>query len=235
MNIQRVAPAPIDPHLRFDPYQHKRDQLPISGRYAGHDTWESTGLSFGDYQRAHVEQRKSSFSNRRLAVPDWALKSETIGVVFISYLERRAHNLLKLDALKCLSLKERFHLADVLLKQRAQKLEKRLDKLCVSFCEVRKLEQTPERLKLLARLQRSIQQIDMQIIVERRAPEIVTAIIWKYFREGLNSVDVAAALGLHPPAVRQIVYRIMRTADALGFEHPPSLTRSRRNAGTACA
>ena len=84
----------------------------------------------------------------------------------------------------------------------------------------------PARLTLL---ESEIQGVDAQIRINRAPAKILAGVIYFYYREGLDSTQVGAELGFKSPCVRQLLFRIMKIALALGLETPESITCQRRD------
>jgi len=192
--------------------------MPVSVRYAGLDRWESTGLDIAEYTNSFHRFKEKLFASRRFEVPDWAVDNEKTATVIVSYLEARMQSFGRPNKAKNRTLKERLILAEAALRTRVPNILRELDMLCKEFVEL-KSSATPDadRMKQLSRL---IRNADSQLRFCERPAAVVASVVFRYFRLGENSVAVAQALDLQPPAVRQIVRRLWRTAVSIGFEPP---------------
>jgi hypothetical protein len=62
----------------------------------------------------------------------------------------------------------------------------------------------------LRKLEIQIEALDTQLVTVNRMVEIVAGVVY-YYSLGCNSVQVARALAIKPPAVRQLLWRLHRT------------------------
>jgi len=85
-----------------------------------------------------------------------------------------------------------------------------LRRLIERYRELCRLPETPPT--ALRRLEAQIANIDSDIFLASRLPEIVASVIYAYFRLCWNSVSVAEHLSIKSCAVRQMIYRVGRTA-----------------------
>jgi DNA-directed RNA polymerase specialized sigma24 family protein len=73
----------------------------------------------------------------------------------------------------------------------------------------RELSRVPEtNPSALRSLEREIMNVDTDVFLATRLPEIAAAIIYLYYRLSWNSVSIAEELGLKSPHIRQILYRL---------------------------
>jgi hypothetical protein len=112
---------------------------------------------------------------------------------------------------------EQVQLADAELRKRTPELETRIDKLCTEFVAVKNAGGDSAR---LAVLERQIANLDSQIIISQHALATISAIAYLFWRADVDSPSCAEATGVHPPAVRQLIFRLCRAAERLGFAAP---------------
>jgi hypothetical protein len=210
---------------RFDSCQFPRINKPVGAHYIGHGEWESTsGLSFDDYQNAQTYSRKL-FSSRRFKTPDWAVNDTMLRRVISEYLIQRSYGhkhwkaALPSDAENDIA---KIRWAEGLLAARVPSLHKLVDSLCNEYVELRHSGADPARLRKLESL---IGNLDSQIIFNRQPARIVASVVYSYFRMGQTSVGVAESVGLHPPAVRQLLRRIWLAAERCGYEERERIAR----------
>jgi hypothetical protein len=208
----------------FSAHQFISERQPVSARFAAHDAWTSTGLSFGDYQRAQTHSIKL-FASRRFATPTWATNDGMLRKVIGEYLVHRAcgRKLWK-DASPTDDI-GKIRWAENLLRTRIPRLERSVDSLCDEYVALRHSDEDPARLRELAAL---IGNLDSQIIFNRAPARIVASCVYGYYRQGLQSVGVAESLALQPPAVRQLLRRIWLAAGRCGFEERRRIARCSR-------
>ena len=77
------------------------------------------------------------------------------------------------------------------------------------FCDALGGKGSAQRLHAI---EEHIRNLDGDVFVAERAPEVLASVFWLYWRVGLSSPDVAEQLGLTAPQVRQILFRANRVA-----------------------
>jgi len=79
----------------------------------------------------------------------------------------------------------------------------------------------------IKQLEREISGIDTYLrISENGGADIVAAIVYLYYRTGLDSVGVGGELGLKPPHVRQTLFRMHQTAKNLDKKYHRAAPKS---------
>ena len=213
-----IAHLPAAPqNVFFDEYVVVK-HYPVAVRFTGGGNCESNGIDFGDYSRMTTSERKC-FSGRRTTVPLWAVNNHDLQRVLVAYLDRRAYG--ARNKFSEGTFLERLMRAERQLAERAPRTQRQLDKLCGRYVELRRNGGAP---KELATLQRAINGLDTQLIINRAPARIAAAVVYKFFRQGLKSTQIAADLGLHSPGVRQMLFRIQKVATALGYPEPERIT-----------
>lgn len=166
------------------------------------DGVESRGLDWADFDNTSFHQRKL-FANRLKPTPEWALNDSTLRAVITAAMEIRAH--LPRGAGLAAAQEE-------IERQRPEQiaifwtLNKRYVRL--------KNRRWPVSRKRLKRLAREIESVDTFLRTTQHdgGAAILAATVYLYYRLGFDSVEVARELGLKPPHVRQILYRLARIA-----------------------
>jgi len=253
--VTQCKSAPSTTH--FDATQFDgRCSRPVSALYVGANNgingWESNGISFQDYGSMQTSNKKVS-GERRLATPVWATNDSQLQKVICECLFVRAFGNGRHLRDTCfqttvrMSPLEKLRFAEKILHQRLPILEARIERLMIEYVEVKRsgvvveqsmpvgvtrkkapLQSAARRLRTLEIL---IEGVDSQIIINRNAGAILTAVFYGYFRERLDSVAVASATGLRPPCVRQLTFRACKIAKALGFESEPRQASEVNRAG----
>ena len=204
--------------------------------------WLSNGLSFQDYANMHVRTKKSC-GERRLATPIWAMNNPMLRRVLVAFIEERAFSKKERAKLrKKAGMKERLNHARAKIISKRPAAMVVLDRLCAEYVEIKnnglksgmtdkewnatkkqpyfefaegqaKIDDMQYRLK---QLEREISGIDTYLrISENGGADIVAAIVYLYYRAGMDSVGVGAELGLKPPHIRQTLFRMHQTAKML--------------------
>ena len=177
------------------------DQHAFAGRRARPVSPE-TGISFDDYGFMQTHQRKQS-AERKLPTPTWAVNDAALREVLVSYLERRA-----VIRPGTGTLRERLARAkDAVIVQRAE-LNRRLDRLSRKYVAAK-------RRKRKRALQVEVEGVDTAIRISESGAALAAAIVYLYFRVGLDSPGVGEVLRLKPPHVRQVLHRMRRIAKQL--------------------
>ena len=166
----------------------------------------------------HTFLHKQS-GGRRLPTPEWAMNDAALRRVIVTFMEERAFSKKERGALrKKAGLKERLNRALIKIISKRKLVISILDRLCEEYVQV-KIEnsQWPEfylNETRVASLEREIEGIDTYLrISENGGADIVAAIVYLYYRTGLDSVGVGGELGLKPPHVRQTLFRLNQTAE----------------------
>lgn len=178
-----------------------------------------TNISFSDYERMHLLRRVRTQS-RRIETPSWVFNDSELRRVILAYCERRfsirrkpgASDLQRLAAIRKRAGDE------------AKTLASRMERFLHEYRETRKRGDA-RRLEIL---QVEIQNLDSSIMVLRRLPEVATGVIHFYYRLGYDSVLTGEELHMRPPAVRQMLWKIVRAANPPGPRARPRAGRPAR-------
>lgn len=253
----------------YDQHQfYGRRSQPVSALMTA-DGWLSTGISFDDYGRMSVQQRKQS-GERRLATPIWAMNNALLRRVLIAFMEERAgfrkkkrtqtftrfeKKITKIDWY-LQDTKRGGLIGEVVHAYYAARLDRAksiimgrrsgmiavMDKLCAEYVEIKQKGLNPditdkewnesrpqpfmsfaegearyqdESLRL-RQLEIEIEGIDTYLrITENGGADVICAVVYLYYRVGLDSVGVGIELGLKPPHVRQTLWKLHRTYDRM--------------------
>ena len=188
---------------------------------AGSET-ESTNIAFDDYQRMHTETHKP-FSYRRLAPPPWAMNDEQLRAVVTRCVERRAYmNRVNQYHPKGTDT-ERLAQAKQIIAARKQNQIEILDCLLDIHRTLKKCGDAPA-VRLAAQ---KVEEQDTQLIANEKPELLLLGVAYRYWRVGENSVEVGAALGIKPPLVRALCWRMRCTAGELGYGPPLRRRKSR--------
>lgn len=218
---------------------HIEPMYPVSARKTV-DGWLSTGIAFEDYSRMGTQQRKPS-GERRLPTPTWAVNDKLLQELLVNFMEERAsirrkHGTLqeRLARAQQAIINQRPRLSAVLDKLCKDYVhikrfgsyanlsdEEVLDIAEKVFINRPLLVSDPSGLgarQMLTAKQARDWQIEIEGIdtflryTQTGGAGVVAAIVWLYYRVGMDSVGVGAELGLKPPHVRQTLWRLHETA-----------------------
>jgi hypothetical protein len=202
------------PSSKFGWGRPQYDRHQFAGRRAkavsatkNHDgTFDSTGLSFSDYQGSMHVMRREKQQIRRLATPEWAMSDEQTAEMILKYLEYR--NYVR-DTSGCPA--ERLARVDEEAKKRIPAMRVKLSDLLARHQRAKDDGVSAEGIR---RIEIQIQNTDSQIVIaERGEAALVAAAVYYYHRFGWDSTTVAEELGLKAPQVRIWLYRLGRIAD----------------------
>lgn len=196
--------------------------------------WESTGISFADLGKMHV-QRRAKVQERRLPTPRWALNDEQLRELLIVYLEERFY--IAPEETEGLTLIERRKLVSWKAEHYLPEKRKLLDKwlldyhaIATSRNETLSDDEAQNRLcsvngcqpaydgdqarEKLAEIDLHNKRIEIQgldtdiVLTEKGHAKVIAALVYLYYRLGWDSVTVAEQLGLKSPHVRIVLYRL---------------------------
>ncbi len=186
----------------YDPHQFYRLRHPVHVRYVAGE-WVSTGISFEDLPRYTVQNHKPS-AERKLPTPQWAVNDSLLRELLVTYLEHRAAINHKQRGTQA----ERLARATAKLKAEAQVMAENVIALNREYAARKRID---PRDPILPKLAIEIENMDTQLRFIRRPAEMICGVVYYYFRAKQDSPATAEALGLKPPHVRQIIWRLSRT------------------------
>lgn len=222
----------------FDPHQFAgKGAHPVSARMTV-DGWLTPGVSYDDYSRMSTQRRKTT-GERRLPTPVWAVNNPLLRRVLVTFMEERAGFR---KGPRRGGLKERLEHAKAKIISKRPKMIDVLDKLCREYVEIKNKGLNPDitdaewnaskpqpymafaegearyidEKERRRQLEIEIEGIDTYLrYTANGGADVVAAIVYLYYRTGLDSVGVGEELGLKPPHVRQTLWRLHRTAKAM--------------------
>jgi hypothetical protein len=210
----------------FDHYQFDgRRARPVSAL---------TGISFEDYVAMSTRQHKPS-NERRLPTPIWATNDELLRNLLVVFMEERC-GIKNPQG----TLLERLKVAQQAVINQHSRMRETLHRLCIEYVQLKqrgvlKTEKEVDaeitkrygqpplpfgveyNKKLvesdrLRELEVEIEGLDTYLRYTRTGgADVLAAIVYLYYRAGLDSVGVAIELGLKPPHVRQLLWRLWQT------------------------
>ena len=223
----------------FDRWQFgDRRPHPVSAKSDGHAGFSTPGISFEDFSRMSTQQRKTT-GERRLPTPDWAVDDKKLQHLLVVFMEERAgfrkHKKPLVEKKKDLTktaLLARLEKAKEIVMHRRVGQRAAMRKLNEEYIHLRHqgflsdAEQTRCR-----QLENEIQGIDTYLRTsENGTVDVVAACVYLYYRTGMDSVGVAAELGIKPPHVRQTLWRLHRVADYIAGRKRVVPTKEEREA-----
>jgi len=193
MNHRVIWCPPVGESTGFDPHQFANRKI------------KSSRISFNDMSRLHVLHVGDKKPGRRLPTPAWAMNDSALREVIVVYLEDR---LFVRD--RSGTLHERLARCRAAAVAQLPRKREQLRRLIERYRDLSRLPETPT--STLRRLEGQIANIDSDILLASRLPEIVASVVYGYFRLCWNSVSVAECLSIKPCAVRQMIFRMGRAA-----------------------
>ena len=239
----------MNPRVTWLPPQPQAYNSPRLAPHQFYNTAPSLGdatqeLAFSDLRNGmHIKRVADLTKGRRLPRPQWVTSDELFRNVVVKVLETRF--LIPISA-RTGTLKERLERCRAAAKRLATTKRHCLDAHIQQFRALSNNQfaelssSSYERLFMealrglgiparLSALQRAIRTLDGEICVMERAPEVLTAVLFHFFRLGHSSPTVAETLGLTPWQVRQIIFRARRVAE----RDTPSSGRCKMNRSKA--
>jgi hypothetical protein len=173
------------------------------------------GLSFDDYSRCQVRYHVAENRARCYQTPLWTQSTETIRIVLLEYFERRLFSGKKRATLQG-DVRQRLVTAMSELKRRGTPLSKRRDTLAarLSFCSSHKRRKDIEK---------AIDGVDRQLQLSTR-PDVVLQIILDYHGAHLDSIEIADRYEVTPKFVHELLSRMNKVAQSLGYAVEPSIS-----------
>jgi hypothetical protein len=203
--------------LTFDPHQfagRAHQQSPVSAEFDGHD-FQSNGISFQDYGSMHMERHKLN-PGRRITAPDWIFNDTKLRAVIVGCVEARAYGG-HLETFKPTGTDaERLARAQKVLAAWRPNLEARIDKLCRAFLDAKWSGRAADEKELAQK----VEEVDTQLRLIDSPAKYYAGCCYYYWRSGLNSVETGQQLGIKPPHVRCILWRMGKIAGVLGYGAP---------------
>lgn len=216
---------------KFDKYQ-------FGGRRAKPASADS-GLAFYDFGRMHVQRRERT-AERRLETPKWAVNDLWLRELLVVYLEQRFYvtpkprssyiRRLKIAgrAAKRYAPRKRADLREwiqdykIVSEQGFDTMsdDEALDKAASlkenagQYFITADIARACLKKKKLHDLDIQIQNVDTDLVLtERGHAQMIAGIVYYFYRLGWDSVGVAEQLGLKPPHIRQVLFRLQATWD----------------------
>jgi hypothetical protein len=183
--------------------QVQTPMYPVSATYHGAVAgWESTGLTYDDYQRMSTHSHVLA-PGRRLATPSWAVNDTELAELLTHFMELRA----RIRSAQSGTLAERLARAEEKLKEQRPELSETIQRLCAEYVQVKnESEPDAERLRLLEIL---IPNYDTQLrMIDGGCSRIICGVVYHFYRRGLNGLQVAEELNIQHCHVRQILWRL---------------------------
>jgi lambda repressor-like predicted transcriptional regulator len=203
--------------LNFDPHQFAgpaNRQRPVSAEFDGHD-FQSNGISHQDYGSMQVETHKLN-SGRRGAAPDWVFNDSKLRAVIVGCIEARAYGAGAKYYKPTGTDAERLARAQQVLSAWRPNLEARVDKLCRAFLDAKWSGRAADEKELAQK----VEEVDTQLRLIDAPAKYYAGVCYYYWRSGLNSVETGQQLGMKPPHVRGMLWRMGKIAGQLGYGAP---------------
>lgn len=174
-----------------------------------------TEISFQDFGSMHVTKRTQGFGGgRRLPSPTWAASDQQVREVVLRYGEDRYS--IKDHSGDPATRMARIKAAE---QQKIPALKEGLEQLLVAY------NKNPQE-----HFPIQIQNIDTQILIlERGVVALTTAAIYRYYRQGHNSVQIGEEFGFKSPMVRKWLFGLNTVANRLGLQQGPAVRNSHKS------
>jgi hypothetical protein len=211
------------------------------------DGWISTGIDYGDYKSMGLTKRQHT-AERRLPTPDWAVNNPMLRQLIVKFMEDRAgfrrqqKGRLKkrLARAQAKIVSRRPDMLIVLERMcklyRDVKLygalphatQQEINALAAKITGTRTASMYDEHNKFIVDSKRlrdleiEIEGLDTYLrITEHGGAGFIVAIVYLYYRVGMDSVAVGLELGLKPPHVRQTLARLHECWNNMHPSHAP--------------
>jgi len=138
-----------------------------------------------------------------LPTPTWAVNDSALRKLIVAYMEKRAG----ISPGKG-TLPERLERARQAALRQHPEMNATLDRLSRKYV-------TAKRPKRKRALQIEIEGLDTTLRISENGAAVIAAVVYLYYRVGLDSPGIAEVLRLKPPHVRIVLYRMRRIAEQL--------------------
>ncbi len=169
----------------------------------------STGISFDDYSRMTTQLHRLN-SGRQLAAPAWVYNDDQLCAVITRCMERRAGMRKMLAGTNS----ERMATAQQELEKIRPELVARIDRMCNRFVAAKREGADHETVRLYGQ---KVEELDTQIRILSIVPKLLAGAAYYYWRCGFDSVAASQQLGIRPPHVRQLLQRLLASAEELRY------------------
>jgi hypothetical protein len=195
----------------------------------------NSGLDFKDFHRG-MHMRPAA-KTRRMPAPAWSSSDQELREIVLRYLESRFYiknrtGTLQARLARCKAagkvqakatktrcenwITEYRALAN---KNFCQLSSERYEELFLSALRGEPLENCVRRADLC------VKNLDSESYLNERAAELVNAIVYYAYRLNWDSPSISEQLQINPPAIRQILHRVNRTAHRMAKGTPAKLGR----------
>lgn len=165
----------------------------------------TSGLSFSDYERMHTVTRAPVFQR---VVPSWATDDRQLRELILLACENKLRILESSEGLTHAQRLQRIRERAAVVKSKKSPV---LTAMCKQYVALKTGCATVDQLR---RMEVKIEGLDCELVNLQRAPELMAACTFRYYRLRENSVQISEALRtLKPPAVRQILFRLRKLAE----------------------
>lgn len=205
----QICPPAHDTNLEWPQAPH-RPKYPVAVDYeAGEQV--GNGIDFSILKFMQTSRGRDQTAGRRLATPRWAFPGADQRTLLARFMEYRAGFRYPQRGTE----KERLERARRQLLASRSRLERTLDRLLAALhagppyhaCSHGRGQRRTGRFISKRRLEAEIQNVDAQLCIENVAGTIAR-VIFLYYGCGFDSVGVGIAVGIRPPAVRQVLHKL---------------------------
>lgn len=203
---------------------------PVHADYVGNGEFESTGIAFEDYKRMSMQQHKLG-AGRKNAPPAWAFNDSQLRAVIVGCVEARAYMIANtFGTADCTGTHaERLARAQQFLSAKRANFEARIDNLCKQYVAAK----NAGNLAQARDIAQKVEELDTSLRMIDNPAKFYVGVAYHYWRSGLNSVETAQQLGIKPPHVRALLWRMGRTAGELGYGPVKSINKGVRGRAAA--
>jgi hypothetical protein len=195
----------------FDPHIFAGTHLRAVNGHATAEGFDGGGIGFDDYSRMHTKVHKLA-GQRRLDTPTWVMRKEMMANVIAHYCLNRAGVRYHIIG----TPEEKLKLAKLHTVRRREKMVVVIDSLCRRYVAAK--SKTPCDYREVRRLEIEIENSDTALLVLDKEAEIAAGVLYHYYHRHADSPAVAQALGIKPPHVRVMIWRLRRVAAELGYD-----------------
>jgi hypothetical protein len=180
-----------------------------------------SGITFADYDKFHIE-RRCQRKVHRLPTPEWANNDAAMRNVILTFLERRYF----FNAPGGATDAERIAAINKHVEFYAAHRQRVLDDQMETHKREMEAGASPKRIR---EIEIEVQNADSRAMFDRRPVELLLSVVYLSYRLNYDSTTVAEQLGMRPPAVRILLWRLRNLAGLIKEGQPYKRQKSGRS------
>ncbi len=193
------------------------ERHPVYVEYIGGEI-KSSNISFDDYSRMTTQRHKL---RRSSIVPMWAYNDTKLRAVIVGCVIARAYQQAAKRFCYGTDAERLARAQKKIADEHRPKLIARIDKLCAQYMAAKRAGDA----ELTTLLGQKVEETDTQLRMIDNPAKYYAGAAYHCWRSGLDSVAAGLNLGIKPPHVRCLLWRMGKVAGQLGYGAPKIVQR----------